>query len=177
MLKSIIIAGAGGQGNIFAGEVFAVAVLKENKNVTFLPSYGPQMRGGKSTCTVVISDEEIGSPIISTPDALIVMNEPSLDFIKNVRRDGLVIINSSLSEYRDQRKDLRIINVNTAPILEKLNSPKVLNMILLGVCLKAMGIVSIENALAALEEKLKEEGKGRFLEINRQALMVGYDLF
>ena len=177
MLKSIIIAGAGGQGNIFAGEVFAVAVLKENKNVTFLPSYGPQMRGGKSTCTVVISDEEIGSPIISTPDALIVMNEPSLDFIKNVRRDGLVIINSSLSEYRGQRKDLRIINVNTAPILEKLNSPKVLNMILLGVCLKAMGIVSIENALAALEEKLKEEGKGRFLEINRQALMVGYDLF
>ena len=177
MLKSIIIAGAGGQGNIFAGEVFAVAVLKENKNVTFLPSYGPQMRGGKSTCTVVISDEEIGSPIISTPDALIVMNEPSLDFIKNVRRDGLVIINSSLSEYRGQRKDLRIINVNTAPILEKLNSPKVLNMILLGVYLKVMGIVSIENALAALEEKLKEEGKGRFLEINRQALMVGYDLF
>ena len=177
MLKSIIIAGAGGQGNIFAGEVFAVAVLKENKNVTFLPSYGPQMRGGKSTCTVVISDEEIGSPIISTPDALIVMNEPSLDFIKNVRRDGLVIINSSLSEYRGQRKDLRIINVNTAPILEKLNSSKVLNMILLGVYLKVIGIVSIENALAALEEKLKEEGKGRFLEINRQALMVGYDLF
>jgi len=106
MLKSIIIAGAGGQGNIFAGEVFAVAVLKENKNVTFFPSYGPQMRGGKSTCTVVISDEEIGSPIISTPDALIVMNEPSLDFIKNVRRDGLVIINSSLSEYRGQRKDV-----------------------------------------------------------------------
>ena len=177
MLKSIIIAGAGGQGNIFAGEVFAVAVLKENKNVTFFPSYGPQMRGGKSTCTVVISDEEIGSPIINTPDALIVMNEPSLDFIKNVRRDGLVIINSSLSEYRGQRKDLRIINVNTAPILEKLNSPKVLNMILLGVYLKVIGIVSIENALAALEEKLKEEGKGRFLEINRQALMVGYDLF
>ena len=177
MLKSIIIAGAGGQGNIFAGEVFAVAVLKENKNVTFFPSYGPQMRGGKSTCTVVISDEEIGSPIISTPDALIVMNEPSLDFIKNVRRDGLVIINSSLSEYRGQRKDLCIINVNTAPILEKLNSSKVLNMILLGVYLKVIGIVSIENALAALEEKLKEEGKGRFLEINRQALMVGYDLF
>ena len=177
MLKSVIIAGAGGQGNLFMGEALCLAALIENKNVTFFPSYGPQMRGGKSTCTVIISDEEIGSPIVNAPDTLIVMNEPSLDFIKNVRSDGLVIINSFLAKYCGERKDVHIINVDTVPILEKFKTVKALNMILLGVYLKKSGIVRLDSAIAALEEKLKEEGKERFLEINRQILIAGYELF
>lgn len=177
MLEKIIIAGAGGQGNLFIGEVLCLAALIENKNVTFLPSYGPQMRGGKSTAMVVISDKEIGSPIVASPDVLIVMNGLSLDYIQNVRLNGLVIINRSLAEYLGERKDVRIINVEIASILEKFKTPKILNMILLGAYIKHTDIVKLASVIEALNEKLEEESKEKFFEINRLALVAGYELF
>lgn len=173
MIEKIIIAGAGGQGNLFLGKILCLAAMRENKNVTWYPSYGPAMRGGKSTCTVIISDEEIGSPMVKNQDALIVMNKPSLDFMEDIKK-GIVIINQSLAKYNGT-SDLDIVLVETEPILREIdskNGQRFLNMILLGVYLKKRNIVSVENALKVLKEK-KEE----VFEKNKMALMAGYGYY
>lgn len=174
MLERIIIAGAGGQGNLFLGKILCLAAIKEEKNATWFPSYGPAMRGGKSTCMVVISDEEIDSYIVKSPDALIVMNKPSLYFIKDVDK-GIIIINQSLAKYDSKivNSNLDINLIETESILKEIddkNGQKALNMLLLGVYLKKRKIISIENILRIL----KEENE-KFFNINKMAVLAGYD--
>jgi 2-oxoglutarate ferredoxin oxidoreductase subunit gamma len=176
MLERIIIAGAGGQGNLFFGKTLCLAAIEENKNVTWLPSYGPAMRGGESTCTVIISDEEIGSPIVKNPDTLIVMNKPSLSFMKGMN-NGLVIINQSLADYEGgiNNSDLDIMLIETEPILREIDSQnghKILNVLLLGVYLKRKNTVDIKSVKKVLSKE-KEE----FFEMNIKALMAGYEYF
>lgn len=186
MLKSTIIAGAGGQGNIFIGEILCRAAIREDKRVTLYSSYGPQMRGGKSTCAIVISDKEIGSPIIKHPDFLIVMNGPSLDFLNDLKKGGCAIINQSLAKYNGKPDDIDIVLVETSPIIEDLKNNKVLNMILLGVYLKKTKIIeNMDNILAGLNEaldvkaregNLRLDSKEKIFDINKEALSRGYNL-
>lgn len=174
MIEKIIIAGAGGQGNLFLGKILCLTAIEEGKNATWLPSYGPAMRGGKSTCTVVISNEEIGSPIVSVPDTLIVMNKPSLDFMKNMKK-GCVIINQSLAEYDGFSNGLDVIPIHTDDIMNQLNSKQVLNMILLGAYVNYKNVVKLGTVLRALGSELKKAGREKLFEINKKAIMAGYD--
>ncbi len=174
MTEKIIIAGSGGQGNLFIGDILCLAAMLEGKNVTWLPSYGPQMRGGTATCEVVISDNEIGSPVIAHPDALIVMNKPSLAFIDKVKPGSVVIVNQSLASYEGNRSD--IILVPVADLMKEIANPKLANMVLLGVYLKKRNSVKLESVLEVLKEKMsKKSGWEELFELNKKALMIGYN--
>ena len=160
MKEEILIAGAGGQGILFIGQLIAQAAIIENKQVTWLPSYGPAMRGGKANCAVIISDNSIGSPIVESPNTLIAMNAPSLVFATNVVSGGLVILNSSLVRWDNSRNDLRFIEIITE---------KMPNISMLGAYIKERKIVKMESVLAALENKLKE--KKELFEMNKKILL------
>jgi len=171
MREELLIAGAGGQGVLFIGELIAKMAIIEGKNATWLPSYGPAMRGGKANCAVIISDKEIGSPLIESPTSLIVMNRPSLIFVDNVIPSGLVILNSSLAKWNNDREDLQVIRIPAENLAKNLGNPKIANVIMLGAYLRARGILPITSAFIALERKLG--GKTDLYELNSRALMAG----
>jgi 2-oxoglutarate ferredoxin oxidoreductase subunit gamma len=149
----IIIAGFGGQGTLFAGEILARAAVLEGKNVTWMPSYGPEQRGGTATCTVVVSDEAIGSPIVSDPQAAIVMNRPSLDkFEPWIRPGGVLVVNTAMVDRPVARTDLRVVGVDATREAAALGSAPVANMILLGALLRVLPIVSAGAVRQALAE-------------------------
>ena len=153
MQTEILIAGFGGQGVLFAGQLLAYAAMDEGKQVTWIPSYGPEMRGGTANCTVVIADEEIGSPMVRNPQAVIAMNLPSLDKYENViRPGGLVVINSSIIDRGASRGDIRSIAIPGNGIAEELGDRRMTNMVLLGGLLANLPVIShkaVERALAA----------------------------
>jgi len=173
MLERIIISGFGGQGIMLMGRLLAYAGMLEGKNVAWMPSYGPEMRGGTANCTVLISEEEIGSPIVSHPQILIAMNQPSLDkFELNVSENGLIILNDSLIDRELSRNDVCVIRVSADDIADKLGNSKVANMVILGVYIKKSGIVKFETVFNALEKILTGRNK-KLLELNREALKLG----
>ncbi len=173
MTQQVIFAGFGGQGVLLAGQLLAYAGMLEEKNVTWMPSYGPEMRGGAANCSVVVSDEVIGSAIVNEPDALIVMNRPSFElFEKNIVPGGVLIYNSSLIDIKSQRSDITIIPVPCNEIAADLGNSKVANMVILGAYLKYSGVVDTENVLVALQEKLGE-GKQHLIPLNREAIAAG----
>jgi len=169
----LIIAGFGGQGIIFIGELLTLAAAIEEKNVTMLRSYGPAMRGGKANCTVIVSGEEIGSPVVDHPDSLIVMNKPSLEFALKVKPKGLVIINKSLTDYNLERKDLEVIEIEAREIAEKLGNAQVANTVILGAYLERKKTVSFQSVFKALEIMLSEKSREEQIEINKKALKEG----
>ena len=133
MKEEVIIAGFGGQGVMSMGKILAYAGMKEQKEVSWIPSYGPEMRGGTAHCTVTISDKKIASPMSSNPDNIIVMNYPSLEkFINKVKSEGLVLINSSLINSTVDRKDVEVIEVPANAIARELGNNKIANMVMLG---------------------------------------------
>lgn len=173
MTQQVIFAGFGGQGVLLAGQLLAYAGMLEDKNVTWMPSYGPEMRGGAANCSVVVSDEVIGSAIVNEPDALIVMNRPSFElFEKTIVPGGVLIYNSSLIDLKSQRKDITIIPVPCNEIAAELGNSKVANMVILGAYLKYSGVVDTENVLIALQDKLGE-GKQHLIPLNREAIAAG----
>ncbi len=171
----VMFAGFGGQGIMTAGQLLAYTGINEDKQVAWIPSYGPEMRGGTAYCTVVISDTRIGSPIINNPRGICVFNRPSLDkFAPCVKPGGLLIINSSLIDVTSDRKDITVLNIKANDIALKMGNAKAMNMIILGALVGASGIVSFEGLKETLGQKLGK--KKDLLEINYNAIEEGYNL-
>lgn len=176
MLERIIISGFGGQGVMLMGRLLAYAGMIEGKKVAWMPSYGPEMRGGTANCTVLISSKEIGSPIVSHPKVLIAMNQPSLDkFEANVRENGLIILNSSLIKHEVKRKDVNIIRIPADEIADKLGNSRAINMVVLGAYVKKSRVVKLDTIFKALEKALTGP-KQKLLDINKKALKQGAKL-
>ena len=155
MEKNIVISGFGGQGTLFAGQVLAYAALDAGKHVTWIPSYGPEMRGGTARCTVTISDEPIGSPLTRNPAIALAMNLPSLNLYEPLMaNNGLVIVNASLIPRKMDRKDLRDYYIPAAGMAEKLGNSRLANMVMVGAMLEAEEVLPLEAVKRALAEHL-----------------------
>lgn len=173
MLEEIVMSGFGGQGIMLMGRLIAEAALLEGHNVTWLPSYGAEVRGGTAHSMVKISDEEIASPVVSNPDTCIAMNQLSADkFTPSLENKGLLIINSSLAKNRPQRKDIKIISAPLTDIAARLGNIKVANTVALGVYLAAQKNIKPESVLSAMQEMAPKD-KRDLLEINQRALEEG----
>ncbi len=174
--EETIFSGFGGQGALFAGQLLAYTGIAENLYVTWIPSYGPEMRGGTANCTVIVSEEEIGAPIISKPTAAIVLNLPSLEkYGPLVKPGGLLIVNESLVPARCERDDIRVIYIPASDIATEMGNPRMANMLLLGAFVQATGIVSLETVMSELEKHLSERQR-KWLEPNKEALQKGAEL-
>jgi 2-oxoglutarate ferredoxin oxidoreductase subunit gamma len=171
----VTMAGFGGQGIMVAGQLLSYAGLKEGKNVVWLPSYGPEMRGGTAYCTVVISNERIGSPIINNPMAACVFNRPSFDkFSPKVQPGGLLVVNSSLINVKTDRKDLTEILIPATQMAMTAGSNKSTNIAVLACFVGATGLVKYETMQKVLHDKLGS--RKELLEINMRVLEEGYKL-
>ncbi|WP_036225265.1 2-oxoacid:acceptor oxidoreductase family protein [Mesoaciditoga lauensis] len=170
---SVIAAGFGGQGVMLMGKIIAEAAMHDGKKVTWLPSYGPEMRGGTANCTVVISDEDIGSPVVDIPDVVIAMNIPSMfKFEKELKKDGILLLNSSVIDRDPTRKDVKVFKIDANKIADEIGNVKVLNMVTLGAFAKASGIITFDSIKKALEETMTGKKKV-FLDINIKAVQEG----
>jgi 2-oxoglutarate ferredoxin oxidoreductase subunit gamma len=173
MQTDIIISGFGGQGVLFAGQLMAYAGMDENLEVTWFPSYGPEMRGGTANCTIILSTEEIGSPMVRLPTVVIAMNLPSLEkYESQVKPGGLLIVNSSIIDEEVQRKDIRVVRVPGNEIAERNGDQRMTNMVMLGALIANQPVMPLE----ALEKALKEHlpiRHHRLLPSNYQSLREG----
>jgi 2-oxoglutarate ferredoxin oxidoreductase subunit gamma len=175
MQNDVIIAGFGGQGVLLIGKMLAYAGMADGKEVSWLPSYGPEMRGGTCNCTVVISDKPVGSPVVERPRAAMVLNLPSLDkFESTVKPGGLLVINSSLINRGSSRSDLHVILVPANEIAMELGNPRGANMVALGAFLGATHAVSLEAVDTLIRDTFA--GKPRVIEVNLTALRRGYEI-
>jgi len=175
MQTDIIMAGFGGQGILLIGKMLAYAGMQEGKEVPWLPSYGPEMRGGTCNCTVVVSDHPVGSPVVRSPKVVIAMNRPSLDkFEPMIRKDGLLLINSSLIDRKAERKDLDVLYIPANQIAIECGSPKAANMVALGALAGKTDMVTIESLKATIDETFA--GKDKIIQLNYKALDRGYAL-
>lgn len=176
MYQGIRISGFGGQGVISAGVLLAQAGMMDGKEVSFFPSYGAEMRGGTANCSVVIATDEVTTPIVSEPDTVIVLNEPSLaKFEPLVKKGGLLIINSSLVNSKATRKDIKVLYVPCNQVAKELGNAKIMNMVALGAFAAATGAVTpdaIARALPKVYKKLKPE----VIELNAKALKRGAEI-
>ncbi len=175
MLIKTVFAGFGGQGVLSMGLNLAQAAMTEGKNVTYLPSYGAEVRGGTANCTVAISDEEIASPVASSPEFVVVMNLPSLMRFQNqLESGGLLFVTSCLVEAPVSRGDIEVVRVPANDIAEKLKSPKSANMVMLGALIKKSQLVSLASVAETLKSTLGN--KPRLIAANEKALNTGYEL-
>ena len=158
------------------GKVLAVAVLKEDKQVSWLPAYGPEVRGGAAHCTVIISDDEIGSPWVDKADTLIIMNAPSFERFKSrVKKGGLMILNKTLVSGERKIKGVKVLAYPFTEIASKLGNPKVANMVALGCYLAQKNKVHTESVFKAMQDIAPQDKKG-LIEINKMALLSGKEL-
>ena len=175
MQTEVIMSGFGGQGLMMIGKLLAYAGLEEGKDVTWLPSYGPEMRGGTANCTVVIADHPIGSPLISSPQAALVMNQPSLEkFGPALRKNGLLVINSSMIPVNCDRDDISTFRIKANEIAMELGNGRSANLVMLGAYIGLDETVSHKTLLAAIEKTF--ESKKQFVEVNCKTFMRGYEL-
>ncbi|MHB8085765.1 MAG: 2-oxoacid:acceptor oxidoreductase family protein [Dehalococcoidia bacterium] len=176
MLIKTLIAGFGGQGVLSMGLNLAEAAMLEGKNVTYLPAYGAEVRGGTANCTVAISDDEIASPVASSPEFVVAMNQPSaVKFQHHIQSGGLFFLNSSLVEAEISRGDIEIVRVAANKIAEELGSPKAANMVMLGALTRKSGLVELESVIETLKRIMG--AKKKVIGVNEKALRTGYDLF
>jgi 2-oxoglutarate ferredoxin oxidoreductase subunit gamma len=173
MQTEIILSGFGGQGIMFAGQILTYAAMDAGKEVTWIPSYGPEMRGGTANCTVVIADEEIGSPVVKNPDAALVMNLPSLDkYEPMVKPGGVLVINSTMVDRPARRTDISVVAIPCNEIAEELGNARLANMVATGALLASLNVLT----LADLETALNNHMPGRhkhLLPKNVEALTRG----
>jgi len=175
MLIKTIFSGFGGQGVIMMGYLLATAGMYEEKNVTCLPSYGAEVRGGTANCTVVISTEEIASPVASEPEFAVLMNNPSLFRFQNqVQSGGIILLNSSMIESRPIRGDLEIFEIPINDLAKKFPGNKVANMIMLGAFVKKSGLVSLDTMARVLKDTFGNRNPA-VLKSNKSAMQLGYD--
>ncbi len=171
----VIFAGFGGQGIMVAGQLLAYTGIREGKNVCWIPSYGPEMRGGTAYCTVVVSDKRIGSPIMNVVQAVCVFNRPSFDkFVPKVKPGGLLLVNSSLIDVTTDRKDITQILVPANQMAIEAGNVRAANVVMLGAFITAAGIVDYKDVIATIKDKLGY--KKAMLEINLKVLKQGHEL-
>jgi len=169
----ILIAGFGGQGILFSGKFLAYKGLMEDKNVSWLPSYGPEMRGGTASCSVIISDTPVGSPIVSNPDVLVAMNLPSLDkYEDSVVPGGTIFVESSLIEREVKREDVNVVYIPATKLASENKIDTLANMIMTGKLLETLGMYTDEGVRAALS-KVVSAKRADMLEVNIGALELG----
>ena len=172
----IMIAGFGGQGVLFAGKFLAYKGMVQDKQISWLPSYGPEMRGGTANCSVVISDTPVGSPIITNPDMLIAMNLPSLQkFVDAVVPGGKIILDSTLIDAKVERADVEVFYIPATQMAKDAGFSTLANMILTGKALKEMDIVAYEGNKETLESFIPAKKAG-LIDMNLKALQAGYEL-
>lgn len=171
--SEIVFAGFGGQGILSMGKFLAYAGMDAGLNVSWLPSYGPEMRGGTANCSVIVTDESIGSPIVYEASAVVAMNKPSLDkFEKAVVKGGLIVLDSDLIDRMPSRDDVEVIALPAQKIAEEVGSVKIANMVLLGALIERTGVVTMDQILTSL----KAHGKEKFFQMNKDALEKGAEL-
>lgn len=171
--KQVLFAGFGGQGVLSMGKFLTHAALGAGKNVTWLPAYGAEMRGGTANCLVTIADDEISSPLTDHPGMAIIMNRPSLDkYEKKIKPGGTLIINTSLVDRPLERDDLKVYRMPVNQIADEMGNSGAANMILLGASLQKTGVVSVEQALQHFEVIFKGKKKS-LIEKNREAFLYG----
>jgi 2-oxoglutarate ferredoxin oxidoreductase subunit gamma len=176
MLEELIVAGFGGQGVLSLGMTLAYAGMIENKEISWMPSYGPEMRGGTANCIAILSDSKISSPIISYFDSAIVLNQPSMDkFETKVKPGGLLLYESSNIFKPSTRTDIEIIAIPAAAEAVRMKNSKILNMIMLGAYLERKPVVKLDSIILALKKVLPERYHN-LLPINKQALERGVEL-
>lgn len=176
MLEEIIMAGFGGQGVLSMGQTLAYAAMIENKEISWMPSYGPEMRGGTANCITIISDDPISSPIISKYDTGIILNQPSMEKFENmIKPGGLIIYETATVTIPPTRTDVEVVGISAAENAVKLNNSKVLNMILLGAYLEKRPIIKMESIIDALRKVLPERYH-HMLKLNKEALELGQEL-
>lgn len=174
--ERIIMAGFGGQGVMSMGQLLSYAGMIEGKHVSWLPSYGPEMRGGTANCNVIVSDKPIGSPIVTEATAVIAMNRPSLDkFEHYLVKDGILLINSSLIDRKAQRTDIKAFEIPANEIAYELGSGKVANMVMLGAYIELTKAVKVETVVEALK-KVFGPSKKDLIPVNEAALAKGAEL-
>jgi len=175
MTTEILLAGFGGQGILFAGKQLAKTAMHEGKNVSWLPSYGPEMRGGSANCSVIISDKEIGSPIINRPDILIALNLPSYDkFEKQIKTGGMLIANSTLIPTKSERTDIDAHYIPATAMASENGLEGGANVIILGFLLKLTGLFDYDEFVDLMVAGIPAT-KARLIENNKKALKLGYD--
>ncbi|HLO30342.1 MAG TPA: 2-oxoacid:acceptor oxidoreductase family protein [Anaerolineales bacterium] len=175
MQKEITIAGFGGQGVLFGGQVVTYAAMDAGKEVTWIPSYGPEMRGGTANCTVVIADDEIGSPLVKNPPLAIALNLPSFDrYEELLAPGGTLIVNQSMVDRKAKREDINVIFVPCNDIAEELGDKKLLNMVAVGALLTVLPEITVKDVEKALEGHLPARHK-HLLPKNYEALRRGFE--
>jgi 2-oxoglutarate ferredoxin oxidoreductase subunit gamma len=175
MHREVTFAGFGGQGIMLAGKLLALAGLEEGREVVWLPSYGPEMRGGTAYCNVVVSDKPIGSPIFASPSTAVVMNRPSLDkFAPRVKKGGVLLINSSLIDVGSERTDINVHKVPCNDIAREEGTNKAANMVALGAYVGCTGAVKLDTVLKLVRENFAH--KPKVIDVNLKALERGFQL-
>ena len=171
----LLIAGFGGQGVLFAGKFIAYKGLLENKEISWLPSYGPEMRGGTANCSVIVSDTPVGSPIVSSPDVLMVMNLPSLDkYEDSVVAGGKIFVDSTLIDRKVERTDVDAFYIPATKLAKDAGVPTLANMIMVGKMIKETGIISFDEIEGALK-KVVSAKRAELLDYNLKALETGFN--
>lgn len=175
MTREILIAGFGGQGILFSGKFLAYAGLIDNIEVSWLPSYGPEMRGGTANCSIILSDSKIGSPIVDKPDILIAMNAPSVDKYENeVKKGGYIFIDSSLADKDIARSDVSVFKIPATKLASDNNLSGLANMIMIGLMLKKCNVLSEETIEKAMK-KVVPAKKAQLFTPNMEALKLGFN--
>jgi 2-oxoglutarate ferredoxin oxidoreductase subunit gamma len=175
MTKRYLFAGFGGQGMLLIGKFVAMACMLEGKHVSWLPSYGPEMRGGTANCSVIVSDDPIGTPMVDKADAVVAMNLPSLlKFEDSVKPGGVLVINSSIIDRKAERDDIKVVYCDANGIAESVKNPKGANVAILGALMQATEVCDTDKMVEAIRIELGER-KARFLEGNKAALAAGME--
>ena len=176
MFQDVMIAGFGGQGVLLAGKLLAYAGMLEGKHVTWFPSYGAEIRGGTANCTVIISSDEIGSPVVQNPSAMLIFNEASFKkFETRIKEGGRLFLNTSLVQAPPSRTDIARIDVKANDIAEELGDIRIANMVMLGALLKKTGVVALDSVLAALKLVLPSR-RHSLIPLNENALRRGAEM-
>jgi 2-oxoglutarate ferredoxin oxidoreductase subunit gamma len=175
MTTQILIAGFGGQGVLFAGKFIAYKGLLEQKEVSWLPSYGPEMRGGTANCSIILSDDPVGSPIVSNPDVLIAMNLPSLDKYEEATvAGGSIFVDSTLIGRKVERTDVKAFYIPATKMANDAGIPTLANMIMMGKMIKETGLVNFDDITDALK-KVVSAKRANLMELNIKALEAGFN--
>ena len=175
MTHEILLAGFGGQGILFSGKFLAYDGLLEDREVSWLPSYGPEMRGGTCNCSIILSDSKIGSPIVSNPNVLVAMNLPSLDKFENAAVPGAkIFVDSSLVERKIERDDVEVYYIPATKLASDENLPGLANMIMIGHVIAKAGVMPYENVETTMK-KLVPAKKQNLIELNIKAVELGYN--
>ncbi|MBT3318768.1 MAG: 2-oxoacid:acceptor oxidoreductase family protein [Clostridia bacterium] len=176
MINKLISAGFGGQGVLLLGQLVTYAGMIEDKHVSWMPSYGPEMRGGTANCNVIVSSDPVGSPVVTNADAVIALNGPSLDkFEKTVKPGGKLFINSSIVEKKAKRKDIDVYNIPASEMAIKFGNSKVTNMVMLGAYVTATAVVTKDSIMIGIK-KFLGKSKAHLIALNEKAFDAGAKL-